>query len=135
MTFPPRGDAGDAGAAHAPLSTREESTVTMALESEPAVEFAAPTTAEQYAPLAPATPEETGLTAAVIADLALKLMYQRGPMTATDLSQALCLPLGRILQPVLDFLKTEHQVEVKGGTGLTSSSFYYSLSTKGVDRA
>jgi len=36
---------------------------------------------------------------------------------------------------VLDFLKTEHQVEVKGGTGVTSSSFAYSLSAKGMDRA
>ncbi|MDQ6858034.1 MAG: AAA family ATPase, partial [Chloroflexota bacterium] len=106
----------------------------MALESE-APEFAQPTTAEQYAPLAPATPEETGLSPALVADLALKLLYQRGPTTAQDLSQALCLPLGRILQPVLDFLKTEHQVEVKGGTGITSSSFQYSLSMKGMDRA
>lgn len=105
------------------------------VEPERTVEFAPPTTAEQYAPLAPASPEETGLSQALIADLALKLLYQRGPMTATDLSGALCLPMGRILQPVLDFLKAEHQLEVKGGTGLTSSSFFYSLASKGVDRA
>ena len=107
----------------------------MAIESEPVAEFAPPNTAEQYAPLAPATPEETGLSPALIADLTLKLLYQRGPTTASDLSQALCLPLGRILQPVLDFLKIEHQIEVKGGTGITSSSFFYSLSAKGIDRA
>src|SRR5438270_5588761 len=122
-------------AGHTPGNPREEFTLTIALEPEPATEFSAPTTAEQYAPLAPATPEETGVTPALIADLALKFMYQRGPMTATELSQALCLPLGRILQPVLDFLKVEHQVEVKGGTGLTSSSFFYSLATKGIERA
>ncbi len=109
--------------------------MTMAIESEPVVEFTPPNTAEQSAPLAPATLEETGLTAALIADLALKLVYQRGPMAATDLSQALCLPLGRILQPVLDFLKTEHQFEVKGGSGITSSSFFYSLSSNGTERA
>ena len=114
---------------------RKESTVTMALESEPTVEFTPPTAAEQSAPLAPATLEETGLTATLVADLALKLLYQRGPMAATDLSQALCLPLGRILQPVLDFLKTEHQVEVKGGAGITSSSFTYVLASKGAERA
>jgi predicted ATPase with chaperone activity len=107
----------------------------MAIESEPVAEFAPPNTAEQYAPLAPATPEETGLSPALIADLTLKLLYQRGPTSASDLSQALCLPLGRILQPVLDFLKIEHQIEVKGGTGITSSSFFYSLSAKGIDRA
>ena len=101
----------------------------------PAIEMTPPSRAEQSAPLAPATLEETGLTPALIADLTLKLIYQQGPMAATDLSQALCLPLGRILQPVLDFLKTEHHLEVKGGTGITSSSFSYSLATKGVDRA
>jgi predicted ATPase with chaperone activity len=101
----------------------------------PAIEMTQPTTAEQSAPLAPATLEETGLTPALIGDLALKLIYQRGPMSGNDLSGALCLPLGRILQPVLDFLKTEHQLEVKGGTGVTSSSFFYALSAKGVDRA
>ena len=109
--------------------------MTMTLAPELAVEFAPPSTAEQSAPLAPAVLEETGLTSALIADLALKLLYQRGPMSATDLSLALCLPLGRILQPVLDFLKIEHQLEVKGGTGVTSSSFLYSLSSKGIDRA
>ena len=71
------------------------------VEPERTVEFAPPTTAEQYAPLAPASPEETGLSQALIADLALKLLYQRGPMTATDLSGALCLPMGRILIAVL----------------------------------
>jgi predicted ATPase with chaperone activity len=106
----------------------------MTLDAEPEV-ASPPTTAEQYAPLAPATTEETGLSPALIADLALKVLYQRGPTTASDLSQALCLPLGRILQPVLDFLKTEHHVEVKGGAGVTSSSFFYSLAPKGVDRA
>ena len=56
------------------------------VETEPAVVFAPPTTAEHYAPLAPATMEETGLSQTLIADLALKLIYQRGPMTANDLS-------------------------------------------------
>jgi predicted ATPase with chaperone activity len=108
--------------------------VVMAVEPE-SIESAPPSTAEQYAPLAPATLEETGLSSALISDLALKLLYQRGPTSGVDLSHALCLPLGRILQHVLDFLKLEHHVEVKGGTGVTSSSYFYSLSAKGADRA
>ena len=48
---------------------------------------------QKLSPLAPASPEETGLSQALVADLALKHMYQRGPMTATDLSAALCLPM------------------------------------------
>lgn len=90
---------------------------------------------EQAAPLAPAAVEETGLTPPFIAELALKLLYQKGQSTAQELSDALCLPLSKILQPVLDFLKAEHQVEVKGGAGVAAATYQYVLSSKGSDRA
>src|SRR6266540_1757011 len=89
--------------------------------------------AEQSAPLAPASIEETGLTSAFVADLTLKLLYQRAT-TAAELTQILCLPL-KILQPVLDFCKTEHLVEVKGGAGVTASTYVYVISEKGATRA
>src|SRR5258708_6260788 len=65
---------------------------------------------EYTAPLAPAALEETGLTQAFIAGLALKLLYEKGQSTAQDLSDALCLPLTKIVQPPLDFLKSEHLI-------------------------
>ena len=95
----------------------------------------APRAAEQPAPLAPQALDETGLTSSFIADLALKTLYQKGQITAADLSQTLCLPLPRILEPVLDFLKQEHMVEVKGGTGVTSSTYVYTIAEKGAVRA
>ena len=91
--------------------------------------------AESAAPLAPQTLEETGLPSALVTDLALKLLYQKGQTTAADLSQGLCLPLARVLQPVLDFLKQEHLVEVKGGSGVTASTYLYDISTNGAARA
>jgi len=91
--------------------------------------------AEAAAPLAPSSLEETGLPSALVADLALKLLYQKGQTTAADISQNLCLPLARVLQPVLDFLKQEHLVEVKGGSGVTASTYLYDLSTAGSARA
>ena len=94
---------------------------------------AAPRPAEASAPLAPATIEETGLTSAFVADLTLKLLYQRAT-TAAELTQILCLPL-KILQPVLDFCKTEHLVEVKGGAGVTASTYVYMITEKGSIRA
>jgi predicted ATPase with chaperone activity len=95
----------------------------------------APKPPEHSAPLAPQAPEETGLTAAFMADLALKLLYQKGQCTAQDASDALCLPLARILQPVLDFLKAEHLVEVKGASGMAAATYQYVLSIKGTERA
>jgi predicted ATPase with chaperone activity len=47
----------------------------------------------------------------------------------------MCLPLPKILQPVLDFLKNEHFVEVKGGSGVAASTYVYVIAQKGVDRA
>ncbi len=91
--------------------------------------------AEAAAPLAPQTLEETGLSSTLLADLALKLLYQKGQTTAADISQALCLPLARVLQPALDFLKQEHLVEVKGGSGVTASTYLYDISTAGSARA
>lgn len=95
----------------------------------------APRAAEQPAPLAPQALDETGLTSAFLADLVLKTLYQKGQTTAGDLSQTLCLPLPRILEPVLDFLKQEHLVEVKGGSGVTSSTYVYNVAEKGAARA
>jgi len=96
---------------------------------------AAPSKAEAPAPMAPATMEETGLTGQFIADLVLKILYQKGQTTAADLAATICLPLPKILQSVLDFLKNEHLVEVKGGSGMAAATYIYVLSTKGADRA
>src|SRR5207245_4254190 len=88
----------------------------------------APKPAEGAAPLAPATLEETGLTASFVADLALKMLYEKGQSTAQELSDAMALPLTNVLQPILDFLKGEHQVEVKGGTGVAAATYQYVVS-------
>ena len=96
---------------------------------------APPKPAEATAPLAPQMLEETGLTQQFVADLALKVMYQKGQTTAADLADVLCLPLPKILQPVLDFLKAEHFVEVKGGSGVAASTYVYVIAQKGADRA
>ena len=86
-----------------------------------------PKPAESAAPLAPASLEETGLTSAFIADLSLKILYGKGQCTAQEISDLTCLPL-KILAPSLDFLKSEHLVEVKGSSGIavrrTSTSSY-----------
>jgi len=43
--------------------------------------------------------------------------------------------LAKILQPVLDFLKSEHLVEIKGGTGVNNATYLHVLSSKGAERA
>src|SRR5438445_321404 len=50
---------------------------------------APPSNVEQSAPLAPQTLEETGLTSAFVADLTLKLLYQKGQTNAAELADTL----------------------------------------------
>jgi predicted ATPase with chaperone activity len=102
--------------------------------AEPSALIARTTTFEHAAPLAPQTLAETGLTSTLIADLALKVLYQKGQSTGGDLAQATCLPM-KILEPVLDDLKSERLVEVKGGSGVTAATYIYVLSSMGTVRA
>src|SRR5256885_881034 len=107
----------------------------MAILERVAPASAAPSKAEAPAPMAPATMEETGLTGQFVSDLVLKILYQKGQTTAADLADTICLPLPKILQGVLDFLKSEHLVEVKGGSGMAAATYVYVLSMKGAERA
>ncbi len=107
----------------------------MAIATAPIENVWAPKQPETAAPLAPATFEETGLTSGFIAELALKVLYQKGQSTAQELADTLCVPLAQILQPVLDYLKTEHLVELKGGSSMAAASYIYVLGSKGTERA
>jgi len=104
--------------------------------AEPKIENVwAPKQPESAAPIAPANIEETGLTAGFVAELALKMLYQKGQSSASDMSDTMCLPLTQVLQPVLDYLKAEHLVEVKGGSSMAAATYMHVLSSKGTERA
>src|SRR5438552_1801206 len=105
------------------------------LERVPQLAPAATSSAEAPAPIAPVAIEETGLTQAFIADLVLKILYQKGQATAAELADVICLPLPKILQGILEFLKTEHFVEVKGSSGMAAATYVYVIATKGQERA
>src|SRR6267378_2935869 len=105
------------------------------LERVPQMAPAATSSAEAPAPIAPVAIEETGLTQQFIADLVLKILYQKGQATAADLADTICLPLAKILLAILEFLKTEHLVEVKGSSGTAAATYIYVISAKGQERA
>lgn len=90
---------------------------------------------EPSAPLAPGSLEETGLSSTFVVDMVVKVLYQRGQSSATEIADTLCLPLPKIVQPILDFLKNEHFTEVKGASSLASGTYVYSLAAKGAERA
>src|SRR5260370_14635871 len=86
-------------------------------------------------PPEPGSIEQTGLTLSFIADLALKTLYGRGQMTMAELSTALGLPITNVIDKVMEFLKGERLVEIRGGTGLSSASYQFTIVDRGAEKA
>lgn len=81
------------------------------------------------------TLEDTGLTKLNVADLVLKVMYFSGDLTGHAISEIVKLPFTGVLDGVLEFLKREKFVEVRGSGGFGESSFRYVISSKGSEKA
>lgn len=83
----------------------------------------------------PRTIEDTGLSQGFLSDLTLKTLYYGGAMLGARIAQSLRLYFGGVVEPVLRGLKTEHLVEVTGGSALSPASYHYTITNKGSERA
>lgn len=94
-------------------------------------------TQDGFVPMAPKSLEETGLNLGIVADLALKTLYFEGYMQASKLAEALCLPFSGVVDSVLEFIKRERLVEIKGsGSGtLREAGYQYAITDRGSERA
>src|SRR2546427_866365 len=86
-------------------------------------------------PPEPGNIEQTGLTLGFLSDLALKTLYLRGQMTAAEIATSLGLPLANVTDKVLEFLKGEHLVEIRGGAGLSAATYQYVVVDRGSEKA
>src|SRR5438045_6713359 len=101
---------------------------------------AGPTGAQPAAPEIPLPPEpqtleQTGLTLGFLSDLALKTLYLRGQMTMAEIASALGLPIQNITERIMEFLKTERLVEIRGGAGLSSANYQFVIIDRGSEKA
>jgi predicted ATPase with chaperone activity len=94
-----------------------------------------PTASQTLAPPAPTSVSDTGLSLGFLTDLALKIMYLEGNLSGLTLSERLALPYNGVVDAVLDFLKREQLVEVKGADGFSEVAYQYAISEKGRDMA
>ena len=76
-------------------------------------------------PPEPQTIEQTGLTVGFLSDLALKTLYLRGQMTMAEIASALGLAITGVTDKVMEFLKTERLVEIRGGGGSFSDTEHF----------
>jgi predicted ATPase with chaperone activity len=91
-----------------------------------------PTT--ERALMAPRTPEEAGLSLDLLIQLSLKTLYFAGELTGNDLAARLGLNYS-VIEPALDFLKAQRQVEIGGATMIGRASYRYRITDVGRTRA
>jgi predicted ATPase with chaperone activity len=101
----------------------------------PPVPTAAPEAPAIPLPPEPQTIEQTGLTMSLLADLALKTLYLRGQMTLGELASSMGLAITGVTDKVMEFLKTERLVEIRGGTGLSAASYQFVIVDRGSEKA
>ena len=85
-------------------------------------------------PLAPTTLEESGLSVDIVLQLVLKTLHFAGELTGVELGQRLGLSFS-VLEPAVDLLKQQRQVEIAGGAMIGRSSYLYRITDAGRVRA
>ena len=85
------------------------------------------------APVVPVTLADTGLGPDLVEQLIVKALYG-GEATGLTLSDRLRLPY-QILEPIIERLRQERVVEVRGALGSGGSTYRYALTDAGRDRA
>jgi len=84
------------------------------------------------APAAVRTLEDSGLTANQLEQLLLKTLYA-GEASGHAISERMCLPY-TILEPIIERVRAERLLEVRGATGSGSAGYRYALTDLGRDR-
>ncbi len=85
-------------------------------------------------PMAPRTPEEAGLSLDLLIQLALKTLHFAGELSGGELARRLGLSFS-VMEPALDFLKGQRQVEIAGGSMMGRASYRFRISDAGRARA
>src|ERR671923_2866500 len=86
-------------------------------------------------PPEPQSIEQTGLSLGFLADLALKTLYLRGQMTMVEIASSLGLAITGVTDRVMEFLKSERLVEIRGGAGISSASYQFVIVDRGSEKA
>ena len=84
-------------------------------------------------PALPRTLEDTGLQADLVEQILIKTLYG-GELTGHALVERMKLPYG-ILEPLIERVRAERQIEVRGATGSGTAGYRYALTDAGRDRA
>ena len=87
-----------------------------------------------YIPPRPLSLEETGLSRAFLTDCVLRSLYALHSCTGLEVAERLGLHFGAVTAPLLETLRREHAVEVRGQRGVGDAGYIYALTDKGQVR-
>ena len=85
-------------------------------------------------PPAPKSLEESGLNGDLVTQLVLKSLHLGGTLSGLELGTRLGVPFA-VIEPALDELKWQHQIEVVSGSMIGGAAYRYRISDAGRERA
>ena len=89
-----------------------------------------------FFPRSPRALKETGLGLGFVSDLALKILYSEGYLSGVEWCERIKLPFAGVMDEVVEFLKREKLLEVRGAAGgLTQANYQYAITAKGSEKA
>ncbi|MQA28832.1 MAG: ATP-binding protein [Luteitalea sp.] len=92
-----------------------------------------PTTARNVLPRAPNTLEEAGLSLDLLTQLALKHLHFSGELKGSEMAARLGVNFA-VVEPALEVLKVQRQVEIAGGAITGAASYRYRITDVGRTR-
>jgi hypothetical protein len=90
---------------------------------------------ENWIPRPIRTIQDVGLNVGILSDLAIKTLYFSGYLTGNRMAELMHLPFTPVVQEIMETLKREKLVEVRGGGGLGAGAFEYVITQKGIEKA
>ncbi len=82
------------------------------------------------------TLQDTGLNMGILSDLAIKTLYFGGYLSGNQVAAQMHLPFVGVVDLVLESLKREKFLEVRGGgSGLGAGGYEYVITMKGIEKA
>lgn len=79
--------------------------------------------------------EDTGLSKLNLADLILKVIYFSGDMIGHQVCDIVKLPFSGVVDTILEFLKRERYIEVRGSGGFGEAGYRYVITDRGSEKA
>lgn len=79
--------------------------------------------------------QDTGLNQLALAELVLKVLYFTGFMTGYQIAEYVKLPFNGVVDGLMEMLKREQWVEVKGSGGFGEGTYQYAISGGGIAKA